>query len=148
MSSPRGHWCAVVSRTALTLLGSLLPLLGCQSPIEPTPPVGSPLRTPLLAAAAALAVAPPPPTVGAVVWTKAPLLEPRFDHAMATLANKVVLFGGQLAGPLDDTWEWDGAAWTLKSPSTRPPARYSHAMATVGDKIVTPRPTFAPSALR
>lgn len=30
---------------------------------------------------------------------------------------------------LDQTWEFDGSTWTLRTPATRPPARDSHAMA-------------------
>jgi hypothetical protein len=41
--------------------------------------------------------------------------------------QRTVLFGGGGA-PLADTWEWDGSNWTLRSPTSRPPARRSHAM--------------------
>jgi hypothetical protein len=41
-----------------------------------------------------------------------------------------VLFGGSVgAEPTDDTWEWDGDTWIVRTPATRPPARYGHAMA-------------------
>jgi hypothetical protein len=83
----------------------------------------------------------------------------RAGHAMATLGNKVVVFGGtsdgssvfQQAGPmkcsmssppgsgeppLGDTWEWDGATWTRRTPAVSPPARWGHAMVTVGSKIL------------
>jgi len=33
------------------------------------------------------------------------------------------------AGSLSDTWTWDGATWTERSPATVPPARNSEAMA-------------------
>ena len=43
--------------------------------------------------------------------------------------NATVLFGGNTgATVVQDTWEWDGAGWTLVS-SAGPPAREDHAMA-------------------
>ena len=68
-----------------------------------------------------------------------PLTSPtaRYAHCMATLGAKVVRFGGWGDSMrLDDTWEFDGATWTLKSPSARPPARNGHVMVTVGAKVV------------
>src|ERR1700683_3274277 len=58
----------------------------------------------------------------------------RFGHAMAydSVNGQVVLFGGSNGGDsdlLNDTWVWDGANWTQKSPPTSPPARYRHVMA-------------------
>ena len=52
----------------------------------------------------------------------------RGDHAMAFDAarQRVVLFGGYSLG---DTWSWDGATWTQRTPAASPPARYGHAMA-------------------
>ncbi|MCG8425365.1 MAG: hypothetical protein MJE77_46390 [Proteobacteria bacterium] len=59
----------------------------------------------------------------------------RWGHAMAydPIRDRVVLFGGQNrirvdATCLNDTWEWDGARWTLAASSTSPPARQRHAM--------------------
>jgi N-acetylneuraminic acid mutarotase len=66
----------------------------------------------------------------------------RTGHAMAALGSKVVLFGGMEAGPdgssivAGDTWEWDGATWTQRTPPVSPPARNWHAMATVGDRVI------------
>ena len=61
----------------------------------------------------------------------------RYEASMATLGEKVVLFGGTGAGgPLADTWEWDGSSWTQLTPATSPPARRRHAMATLGGKVV------------
>ncbi|HEY1089265.1 MAG TPA: kelch repeat-containing protein, partial [Archangium sp.] len=53
----------------------------------------------------------------------------RRAHAMAydSTRHRVVLFGG--AGPLGDTWEWDGTRWVLRLPANSPPARAFHAMA-------------------
>ena len=46
---------------------------------------------------------------------------------------RVVLFGGGLGGygtPVHgDTWEWDGASWTFRTPAASPPARWGHGMA-------------------
>jgi hypothetical protein len=58
----------------------------------------------------------------------------RDGHSMAYDARRqrVVMFGGW-AGPFfffpDDTWEWDGAKWTLRVPLTKPPARQWTTMA-------------------
>jgi len=46
--------------------------------------------------------------------------------------NQDVLFGGtsgQTGAALNDTWTWDGTAWTQQSPTTSPPVRYSATMA-------------------
>ena len=61
---------------------------------------------------------------------------PRYGHAMAYEAarQRVVLFGGSgfggsgSSGLLNDTWGWDGAAWTQLA-DMGPPARRNHAMA-------------------
>jgi hypothetical protein len=62
-------------------------------------------------------------------------------HAMASLGDKLFLFGGQpgvspVGKATADTWEWDGATWTKLAPPVSPPARTDHAMVTVGNKIV------------
>ena len=57
---------------------------------------------------------------------------PRFAHAMAydPLRNVTVLFGGSTGGSqTNDTWEWNGSAWTQRSSEHAPPARSWHAMA-------------------
>jgi len=42
----------------------------------------------------------------------------------------MVVFGGRNnSGVLNDTWEWDGTNWWPRSPATRPPARWTHALA-------------------
>ena len=44
--------------------------------------------------------------------------------------QRVVLFGGSDGSfPLGGTWEWDGHAWSGRSPATSPPARSRHMMA-------------------
>lgn len=80
-------------------------------------------------------------------WTKRSVTiapRPRASATMAAFRGKVVLFGG--AGPgivplggavsFDDTWEWDGVAWTLKQPARSPTPRYGAVMAPLGDKLV------------
>lgn len=59
---------------------------------------------------------------------------PRYGHALAydSRRQRVVLFGGQtsVGGSdryLDDTWEWDGAAWN-QVVNAGPSARSNHAM--------------------
>jgi hypothetical protein len=59
---------------------------------------------------------------------------PRRSPGMAWDAarQRLVLFGGRrdLDGiDLADTWEWDGATWLQRSPSTSPSPRISHGMA-------------------
>ncbi len=43
--------------------------------------------------------------------------------------DEVVLFGGAFAVPYDDTWRWNGFAWTVASPAVSPSARTGAAMA-------------------
>jgi hypothetical protein len=81
-------------------------------------------------AAAALALATVARTQ-APDWIQAPVLQPRFEHAMAYdfARGRTVLFGGYSDQPLTDTWEWDGTDWLLRQRSSGPPARRLHAMA-------------------
>src|SRR5438128_9667416 len=91
----------------------------------------------LTAVAMMTAVVPAPPASAAVValrWTqRSPASSPegRFDVALAVhpATDRVVLFGGYHAGPLGDTWTWDGTTWTQLHPPTSPPARADAAMA-------------------
>ncbi len=56
----------------------------------------------------------------------------RYEHQLASLGKKIVLFGGEVGSQeLGDTWEWDGAAWTEKK-IMGPPPRSRHAMASLG----------------
>lgn len=79
-----------------------------------------------------------------LTWTRrAPVVSPsaRIEHAMAYDGARgvVVLFGGVgLVGgacgvvgerECSDTWEWDGIAWTRRSPEVSPPARESPRLA-------------------
>lgn len=48
------------------------------------------------------------------------------------------MFNGQSAPnltPMNDTWLWDGTTWTEVKPTTSPPARDTHAMATLKGKV-------------
>ncbi len=78
--------------------------------------------------------APNASTVGEPEWVltmASPSPPTRWGHAMAydESRHRVVLFGGETdAGPLADTWEWDGGAWVIQVPATSPPARFGAAM--------------------
>jgi hypothetical protein len=66
---------------------------------------------------------------------------PRSLPSAATASGKIVLFGGMkdfTAGPNDfqDTWVWDGTAWTEMTPVHSPPARSAAAIATLGEQVV------------
>ncbi len=69
-------------------------------------------------------------------WTQLALAAsppPRYLHAMAFDAarNVVVMFGGTLQGatqPTAETWELNGATWTLRPSAHVPPRRESHTM--------------------
>jgi hypothetical protein len=75
----------------------------------------------------------PRPTTGRCANRWVPISLPgRAAHAMAYDAarKRVILFGGGTASVArNDTWEWDGQQWTLRTPATSPPARWQHAMA-------------------
>ena len=52
-------------------------------------------------------------------------------HAMAfdAMRDKIVLFGGlSVSGYVNDTWEYDGAAWSQVNTATRPIARDAHTL--------------------
>ena len=57
----------------------------------------------------------------------------RHNHALAydSARGRVVLFGGADIGWVtlyDDTWEWDGTAWTPRAPATTPGGHAGHAL--------------------
>jgi hypothetical protein len=65
----------------------------------------------------------------------------RYDCAMASLADKVVLFGGttstSASSAAGDTWTTtDGVTWTSVTTPTAPAGRYALAMATLGTSKV------------
>ena len=68
-------------------------------------------------------------------WRRITMTGPslRDDAAMAFdgTRNRVLLFGGRgpSAQPLNDTWEWNGAAWLQLNPVNNPGPRHSAAMA-------------------
>lgn len=73
-----------------------------------------------------------------VSWTQLqPVTSPtrRSTHAMSydPMRERVVLFGGiadeTAPSPLDETWEFDGATWLRRTPSTSPPTMSSAVMA-------------------
>jgi hypothetical protein len=43
--------------------------------------------------------------------------------------DRVVMFGGGLGWPTNETWRWDGAAWTEANPAHKPRQRLAPAMA-------------------
>lgn len=61
----------------------------------------------------------------------APPRRTMFSIAYAPGRDRVVVFGGfgSNGQPLDDTWEWNGVAWTERTPAVRPPARAGAAFA-------------------
>ena len=69
-------------------------------------------------------------------WIQAsPTVSPqaRMGHAMTFDSRRgvTVVYGGQDESGtirLGDTWEWDGVNWSLKAPTTSPPAREAGAM--------------------
>ncbi len=72
-------------------------------------------------------------------WTRLDAKGPegRMLHAMASLGDKVVLFGGFADNDVafDDTWIFDGKDWARVN-AAGPRARGGHAMATLGDKVI------------
>jgi hypothetical protein len=77
----------------------------------------------------------PRPPTGRCANTWVPVsLPPRYStQVVYELARqRTVLFGGLdplSKQALDDTWEFDGATWTYRTPASSPPPRYAHAMA-------------------
>jgi hypothetical protein len=55
----------------------------------------------------------------------------RADFGLSYDGYNVVMFGGrpEAGEPLNDTWSWNGTAWSKKAPSTVPSARYKHKLA-------------------
>lgn len=65
-------------------------------------------------------------------WTqRAPAHQPspRSLHAMATVGNQVLLFGGRGGQELDDTWSYDGVDWTQLAPVHQPLPRFAPGLA-------------------
>ena len=57
---------------------------------------------------------------------------------MATLGDKVILFGGEQDANhiLNDTWAWDGAKWTEVQVASPPPARFHAGMTAFDGELV------------
>ncbi|MGK0304118.1 MAG: hypothetical protein ACI89X_005026, partial [Planctomycetota bacterium] len=55
----------------------------------------------------------------------------RSGHSLAYVNNgdHVLLFGGQDAQPLSDTWQWNGTTWSQLQPALSPSARHNAALA-------------------
>ncbi len=77
-------------------------------------------------------------------WTRFDGIGPtaRYGHAMATLGNVVVMFGGLVLTSYygevalgNDTWTFDGTQWRQVA-STGPSPRWDAAMATLGKHVV------------
>jgi N-acetylneuraminic acid mutarotase len=66
------------------------------------------------------------------------LSESRCFQTMATIGNRVILFGGEQDANniLDDTWAWDGKTWTQLSVPNPPAARFHAGMTTLQNQIV------------
>ncbi|MHC5108717.1 MAG: Kelch repeat-containing protein [Planctomycetota bacterium] len=62
---------------------------------------------------------------------------PRWGHAMAydALHQRTVLFGG--GSPDDESWEFDGVAWSQRFPTASPPGRFRHEMVYDNDNDLT-----------
>lgn len=58
----------------------------------------------------------------------APSARQYYAAAYDEARERVVLFAGQGGSPLRDTWEWDGATWTLVANNVGPSARYNASM--------------------
>ena len=57
----------------------------------------------------------------------------RYGHSLADEGGgKILLFGGYNGTLFNDTWRYNGTAWTQLSPATSPGARYEYAMAAEG----------------
>jgi hypothetical protein len=81
-------------------------------------------------------------------WTKSAAAGPTGDPAglsdsrgfqtMATLGDRVILFGGEQDANhiLADTWSFDGTTWTQLTTAHAPAARFHAGMTTYGGKVV------------
>ena len=49
--------------------------------------------------------------------------------ACDSMRQRIVLFGGGAHRPYQDTWEWNGTAWSQRSVALHPPFNNGHAMA-------------------
>ncbi|HSO38106.1 MAG TPA: hypothetical protein VLT33_36510 [Labilithrix sp.] len=66
-------------------------------------------------------------------WRKVPVSGPPAVHSARMVFDeargKAVLFGGGNSATRNDTWEWDGSAWSLAVVTARPSARQSPGLA-------------------
>jgi len=87
-------------------------------------------------------------TFDGATWTQAATVGPtgnagglsdsRGFQTMATLGDKVILFGGEQDANdiLNDTWAWDGTSWTELTVANPPAARFHAGMTTFQNQIV------------
>jgi hypothetical protein len=66
---------------------------------------------------------PPPPIPSATPIPSEPVDAAGISAADDSATRQVIVFGG--VGDYDNTWLWDGTAWTLAHPELSPPGRYS-----------------------
>lgn len=68
------------------------------------------------------------------VRPRGPAPNRRYDQGMAfdPVSRRILMFGGYdgYFTLFDDTWAWDGRAWTRLAPANHPPARWGHSMVT------------------
>ncbi len=78
------------------------------------------------------------PYIGTASWVRQIVDPPRRTTAsMTTIGANVVLFGGQgSAGPLGDTWKFDGVRWAPQLSTIAPSARAGAITGTVGAKAI------------
>ena len=110
-----GKWLPFVAFTvvAITVMGfAALPTAGRVAALDGTP--------------AAASAAPAPRTL--------------HDVAYDAESDRIILYGGNVGGPLDDTWSYDlnRRTWTNLMPAIKPPALTTHAMAydTGSDRVI------------
>ena len=68
-----------------------------------------------------------PPASGPPAIPKDPFSTDGYSAAEDIAVNRLVMFGGDLS--LDQTWTWNGGAWTLQHPRTSPSGREEAALA-------------------
>ena len=92
-----------------------------------------------------------------VVWvpvttTNQPSPRRNVKLAHDTVRDRIVLFGGNDGwSSLTDTWEWDGAAWTQRSPAQAPNNRWTASMSLKGTdtaRVTVSRTVTTPASSR
>lgn len=73
-----------------------------------------------------------PAATAPIAWAQDPAtppFAPRHSASLATRSGELLLFGGFTGAPENDTWTFDGTAWTQRFALTNPAVRYDHALA-------------------